>query len=183
MKLYREIFTTFTKIGALTFGGGYAMLPIMHREAVERRGWLTKEEVADYYALSQSLPGVIMINVAAFVGHKLAGTRGSTVACLGVVVPSFVLITFIAAFIQGFLGQELVQRAFFGIRVVVCALIVQAIIKLWKSSVKDTFGIVVYIVTLALVLLVGVPIIAVVACAILAGIAHSALRRRVEAER
>jgi len=183
MKLYWEIFICFAKVGALTFGGGYAMLPIMHRETVECRSWLTKEEVADYYALSQSLPGMIMINVAAFVGRKLAGTRGSAMACLGVVLPSFVIITTIAAFVQNFLEHELAQRAFFGIRVVVCALIVQAIIKLWKASIKDIFGLVIYIVTLALIVFVGLPILAVVGGAIGTGIAHRALQRRREARR
>ena len=183
MKLYWEIFATFAKVGAFTFGGGYAMLPILHREVLERRGWLTKEEVADYYALAQSLPGVIMINVAAFAGRKLAGTRGSAVACLGVVLPSFVFITLIAAFIQGFLEHELAQRAFFGIRVVVCALIVQAIIKLWKASVKDIFGIGIYVATLALAVFAGLPIIALVACAVGAGIVRGTLRRASEAKR
>ena len=181
MKLYWEIFTCFARVGALTFGGGYAMLPVMHRETVERRAWLTKEEVAEYYALAQSLPGVIMINVAAFVGRKLAGARGSTLACLSVVLPSFIIITLISAFVQNFLEYELVVRAFFGVRVVVCALIVQAIIKLWKGSVKDTFGLVVYIVTLALAVIAGLPIIALVVCAIGVGIVRGAVRRRGEA--
>ena len=180
MKLYWEIFTCFAKIGALTFGGGYAMLPILRREAVQRRSWLTEEEVADYYALAQSLPGVIMVNVAAFVGRKLAGTRGSAVASLSAVLPSFITITLIAAFIQNFLGHELVQRAFFGIRVVVCALIVQAIIKLWGAAVKDIFGLGVYFGVLALAVFTGIPVPALVVCAAIAGIAHSALGRRGE---
>lgn len=171
------IFFSFVKIGAFTFGGGYAMLPIMQKEIIEGRGWITHREVADYYAVAQCLPGMIAVNTAAFVGHKVRGRPGSLVACLGVVTPSFVIITVIAAFIQNFLEYELVQRALFGVSAVVCALIAQAVLKLWKTAVRDLFGLGIYILTLVLAIFSSLPIAALLVGAVGLGIAADSLKR------
>lgn len=170
MKRYGEIFISFFKIGAVTFGGGYAMLPIIQKEIIEGRGWITNEEVVDYYAVSQCLPGVIAVNTSLFVGNKVRGKPGGIAAALGVVTPSVIIITIIAAFIQNFLDYPAVQHAFYGIRVVVCALITQAIVKLWKTAIKDWFGLVVYLVVLALALVWGAPTVLLVALSLVAGI-------------
>ena len=131
-----DLFLTFARIGGLTFGGGYAMLPILQREVVEKKKWTTEEELMDYYAIGQCTPGVIAVNTATFVGQGLAGPIGGIVATLGVVFPSLI-ITVIAAFIQNFAHLAIVQNAFAGIRVCVCVLIFNAVVKLWKKAVVD----------------------------------------------
>lgn len=137
MKKLWEMFWTFARIGGLTFGGGYAMLPMLQREVVERHQWATEEELADYYAIGQCTPGVIAVNTATFIGYRQAGVAGSIFATLGVVFPSIVIITVIAAFLTNFADLKVIQYAFEGIRVCVCVLIFNAVQKLWKKSVID----------------------------------------------
>ncbi|WP_294373525.1 chromate transporter [uncultured Clostridium sp.] len=140
MKELFDLFWTFAKIGSITFGGGYAMLPIIQREIVEKKKWATEEEVMDYYAVGQCTPGVIAVNTATFIGYKLRGIFGGIFATLGVVFPSLVIIMVIAAFLKNFAEFEIVKHAFGGIRVAVVALIISSVIKLWKSSVKNSIG-------------------------------------------
>ncbi len=137
MKELLDMFLTFARIGGLTFGGGYAMLPMLQREVVEKRHWATEEELADYFALGQCTPGIIAVNTATFVGYRQAGVAGGIFATLGVVFPSLVIITIIAAFLTNFADLKIVQYAFEGIRVCVCVLILNAVQKLWKKSVTD----------------------------------------------
>jgi len=178
MKMLWDIFFSFAKVGTFTFGGGYAMLPILQKEVIGRRAWLSNEDIVDYYAVAQCLPGVIAVNTAAFVGHKLKGKPGAIAAVFGVVLPSFVIITVIAAFIQNFLEYEIVQRALFGINVIVCALIAQAVINLWKSAIKNIFGIAIYLTVLGLAIFTNIHIVALIAAALATGIAADALQRR-----
>lgn len=137
MKELWDMFLAFARIGGLTFGGGYAMLPMLQREVVERHHWATEEELADYYAIGQCTPGVIAVNTATFVGYRQAGIVGGVSATLGVVFPSVVIITVIAAFLTNFAELAVVRYAFEGIRVCVCVLIFNAVQKLWKKSVID----------------------------------------------
>lgn len=141
MKELFDLFWTFAKMGAITFGGGYAMLPIIQKEIVEKKKWATETEVIDYYAVGQCTPGVIAVNTATFIGYKLKVIIGGIVATLGVVFPSLVIIMIIAAFLKNFAQFSIVQHAFGGIRVAVVALIISSVIKLWKSSVKNYIGI------------------------------------------
>ena len=137
LKKLMDLFFTFARIGGLTFGGGYAMLPMLQREVVETRGWATEEELADYYAIGQCTPGVIAVNTATFIGYREAGILGGIFATLGVVFPSLVIISVIAAFLTNFADLKVVQYAFCGIRACVCVLIFNAVQKLWKKSVVD----------------------------------------------
>lgn len=137
MKELWEMFLTFARIGGLTFGGGYAMLPMLQREVVEKHHWATEEELADYYAIGQCTPGIIAVNTATFIGYQQAGIIGGVFATLGVVFPSIVIITIIAAFLTNFAELKIIQYAFEGIRVCVCVLIFNAVQKLWKKSVID----------------------------------------------
>lgn len=137
MKELWDMFLTFARIGGLTFGGGYAMLPMLQREVVEKHHWATEEELADYYAIGQCTPGVIAVNTATFIGYRQAGIIGGIFATLGVVFPSIVIITIIAAFLTNFAELKVIQYAFEGIRVCVCVLIFNAVQKLWKKSVID----------------------------------------------
>ena len=132
-----DMFLAFARIGGLTFGGGYAMLPLLQREVVEKHHWATEEELADYYAIGQCTPGVIAVNTATFIGYRQAGVIGGIFATLGVVFPSVVIITVIAAFLTNFADLLVIRYAFEGIRVCVCVLIFNAVQKLWKKSVID----------------------------------------------
>ena len=135
--LLADLFLTFTKVGVMTFGGGYAMLPILQREVVENKGWATEEELADYFAIGQCTPGIIAVNTATFIGKKHAGIPGGILASLGVVFPSLVIITLLASVITSVADLAVVQHAFAGIRVCVCVLIFNSVLKLGKSAVKD----------------------------------------------
>lgn len=142
-----NLFSTFFRIGGLTFGGGYAMLPMLEKEVVDEKKWATSEELLDYYAIGQATPGIIAVNTATFVGYKVKGILGALFATAGVVFPSLVIIIIIAICLQNFAKYEIVQRAFSGIRVAVAVLIIDAIAKLWKNSVIDKVGILIFLVT------------------------------------
>lgn len=165
-----DLFWTFAKVGVMTFGGGYAMLPILQREVVEKKGWATEEELMDYFAIGQCTPGIIAVNTATFIGQKNKGTLGGILATLGVVFPSLIIISLLAGIIEAFSHIVWVQHAFAGIRICVCVLILNAVVKLFQKAVVDKA-------TLAIFVLVALggfflnisPVIFVVAAA-LAGI-------------
>lgn len=140
MKILIKLFLVFAKIGAVTFGGGYAMLPIMQRELVEKYKWATDDELMDYFAIAQCTPGVIAVNTATFIGYKKRGILGGIIASLGVVTPSIIIITLIAAFLKNFAEYPLVVYALNGIRVCVCVLIFNAILKVSKSALVDKWA-------------------------------------------
>ena len=137
MSIYPDLFLTFAKVGVMTFGGGYAMLPILQREVVENKGWATEEELTDYFAIGQCTPGVIAVNTATFIGQKNKGVPGGILATLGVVFPSLVIISLLAGVITAFSHLAWVNHAFGGIRVCVCVLILNAVVKLFKKAVID----------------------------------------------
>ena len=174
MKELWSMFFAFARIGGLTFGGGYAMLPMLQKEVVEKNHWATEEELMDYYAIGQCTPGVIAVNTATFVGQKHRGTAGALFCTLGVVFPSLVIITLIAAFLSNFAHLPLVQNAFGGIRVCVCVLIFNAVTKLWKKSVKDKAGVVICLaVFLASVVLKASPVLLVLLAGITGVVIHT----------
>ena len=164
------LFGAFAVVGVTTFGGGYAMLPALQREVVEKRRWATEEEVMDWYAIGQCTPGVIAVNTATFVGQKQAGVWGGIFATLGVVFPSLVIIMIIAAFIQNFAHLPAVQNAFAGIRVCVCVLILNAVVKLWKKSVVDWKTFLIFLLVFAGSVFLNVSPVLYVLAAALAGI-------------
>lgn len=150
MKILLSLFLTFAKIGAFTFGGGYAMLALMKEELVERKKWCTEEELLDYFALSQCTPGVIAVNCATFVGRQVKGILGGAFATVGVVAPSFCIILLIASFLKNFAKYPITQHIFGGIRVIVAVLVVNAVIKMGKSAVKDKICLAVAIISCVL---------------------------------
>ena len=150
MNIYVDLFLTFARIGVCTFGGGYAMLPILQRELVENKKWATEGELADYYAVGQCTPGIIAVNTATFVGRSQAGIAGGIFATLGLVFPSVVIIVAIAAFLQNFMDLQWVVHAFNGVRAGVVALILSSVIKLFKTSVIDWPTRIIYAVVLVL---------------------------------
>ena len=167
MKDYFDLFWTFCRIGGLTFGGGYAMLPMLQKEVVETKKWATEEEVMDYYAVGQCTPGVIAVNTATFIGYKHHGIIGALVATSGVVFPSLVIIMILASFLQSFAEIPIVQHAFNGIRVAVCVLVLNAVIKLWKGSVIDRICLMSVLATILLGIFTNIsPVFIVIATAI-----------------
>ena len=150
MNIYFDLFWTFAKIGVCTFGGGYAMLPALQREVVEKRAWATEEELTDYFAIGQCTPGVIAVNTATFVGQKQKGASGGVIATLGVVFPSIVIIMVIAAFLQNFAHLPAVVHAFNGVRACVCALILSSVLKLRKTTIVDKATLGIFLVALVL---------------------------------
>ena len=181
MNILLDMFVTFAKVGVMTFGGGYAMLPILQREVVENKGWATEEELTDYYAIGQCTPGIIAVNTATFIGQKNKGIIGGIIATLGLVFPSLVIISLLAGVIEAFSHIEWVQHAFGGIQVCVCVLIINAVVKLYKKAVVDKLTFVLFlIVALGSYFLPISPVVFVVLAA-LTGIAVKSLEGRKKA--
>ena len=141
-----ELYKTFAAIGSVTFGGGYAMLPILERELVNKREWTSLDELRDYFSIGQCTPGIIALNVSTFIGEKRAGVMGAVAAGLGFLTVPIIIILIIAAFLTNFTELEVIQHAFAGVRVCVCVLIVQAVMRLWKSSIVDKLTLVLYLI-------------------------------------
>ncbi len=161
-----SLFITFAKVGVMTFGGGYAMLPILEREVVSNHKWATSDQMLDYYAIGQCTPGIIAVNVSTFVGYSERGYLGAMVATLGIVFPSLVIITLLASVLKMFQDNVYVQKAFAGIRVAVCALMVSAVIKLAKKAISNLTTLIIAVLSLLLQILFGVsPIIIVLSAA------------------
>ena len=161
MNEYLDLYTTFVRIGCVTFGGGYAMLPILERELVDKKHWTTMDDLRDYFSIGQCTPGIIALNVSTFIGEKKKGVPGALLATTGfltgpiiiilIIASGFltgpiIIILIIASFLTNFAEQPIVQHAFAGIRVCVCVLIVQAVLRLWKKSIVDGFTLFLYLV-------------------------------------
>lgn len=168
--MIKELFAlivSFFKIGIMTFGGGYAMLPMLQRELVENRKWVTEEEILNYFAIGQCTPGVIAVNTATFVGYKRCKIPGAIFATIGVVLPSMIIITVIAAVLSNFAHIPAVQHAFAGIRIAVSALIVASVIKLIKTNIKSIAQIIIAVAAFVLVAVLGQnPVFAVIGAAV-----------------
>ena len=177
-----DLYITFARIGCVTFGGGYAMLPILERELVDKRHWTTMDDLRDYFSIGQCTPGIIALNVSTFIGEKKKGIPGALCATTGFLTGPVTTILIIAAFLTNFAEQPIVQHAFAGIRVCVCVLIVQAVLRLWKSSVVDAFSLFLYLLIFVLnafsgVLPVKIPAAVLVIIAGVIGVVVSARRR------
>jgi len=140
LKQFLELYFAFVKIGAFTFGGGLAMMPIMQRELIEKRGWITEEELIDYFAIGQSTPGIIAVNVATFVGYKKLGWLGGIIGTIGVVTPSWVIIMLLAGAISSVDKYPVAQKALKGINVAVAALLTSVIVKFSKKTIKNIWN-------------------------------------------
>ena len=138
MNIYAELFFTFTKIGVFTFGGGYAMIPLIDRECSEKKEWITSDELSEVTAVAESTPGPIAINCATFIGIKKAGFLGAALATLGVILPSFAIILLISVFMENLLNNTVFANAFKGIRIAVSLLILRAGVKMLKGCLKKS---------------------------------------------
>lgn len=178
MKKLLDLFFTFAKVGVMTFGGGYAMLPILQREVVEKKGWTTEEQLADYFAVGQCTPGIISVNVGTFIGNSQAGVLGGIVATLGVVFPSLIIISALTGLILTFAENPYVINAFAGIRVCVCVLILNAVLKLGKSAIKDALTLLIFLAVFACAFFFDLSPIVYVLIAGLTGVVYNVLRWR-----
>lgn len=170
MREYFELFAIFFRIGAFTFGGGLAMLSVIQREIAENKKWATEKELLDCFAIAQCTPGVIAVNTATFIGYKRKKVLGAVVATLGVVLPSLVIITIIAAFLKNFLKYRIVARMFAGIRICIAALIINAVLTMGKAAVTDKICIAAAVSSFLLSAVLGTSPVLIVICAALLGI-------------
>ncbi len=142
--LLKDLYLSFVRIGGLTFGGGYAMMPMLQKEVVERHHWATEEEVLDAYAIAQCAPGVIAVNTATYVGYKQGGVMGGLAAALGVVTPSFIVILLVASLLNNFIELTVVQHALAGVRACVCALVLKTVLSMLRRNVKDLLSVLIF---------------------------------------
>ena len=179
LKKLLQVFWSFFKIGAFTFGGGYAMIPLIQNEAVEKRHWVTDEDILEVVAIAESTPGPIAINSATFVGYKAAGILGSVCATVGVVLPSFVIILVLSFVLQQFQQVQAVQYAFQGIRAGVLALLVKALWTMYKKSPKGWVGYVVMGASFILTAVFDINVIfVIIGCAVFGAVTSLAMERR-----
>lgn len=174
-----QLFFSFAKVGLLTFGGGMAMLPMLQRECVDKRGWASEDEMLNYYAIGQCTPGIIAVNVATFIGYKKKGTIGGIAATLGVVFPSIVIITVIASFLAMYSNNYHVQRAFAGIRIAVTALILVSVFRMGKKTLKDFETVFLALLAFAVQTFLGLSPVVIT----LSAIAYALIRYRIAAGR
>ncbi len=170
MNEYMQLYMAFLRIGLLTFGGGLAMLPMLKYELVEKKKWITEEDLLDCYAIGQCTPGIIAVNTATYVGYKRKGIAGGIVSTLGMVTPSLVIITLVAICLQAFIENVWVQHALMGVRAVVCALMLNTVLTLAKKSLKNAFCAAVCAAAFALAMFVDIPTVCIVLLAGAAGI-------------
>lgn len=176
-KILLDLFLTFFKIGAFTIGGGLAMLPIIEREIVDKKGYINKEEIIDAFAISQSLPGIIAINSAIYVGYRIAGLIGALVTALGVILPSFVIILVIAMLFTTVSGNVWINKALTGVKAGVAGVIAVSVVNLARKAIKDAFGIILAIVAFVLAAIFDVSIVYIVLAGAFLGYLYYAVRR------
>ena len=178
-----DLYITFVRIGCVNFGGGYAMLPLLERELVDKRHWTTMDDLRDYFSIGQCTPGIIALNVSTFIGEKKGGVTGALCATVGFLTGPIIIILVLATFLSNFADLPVVQHAFAGIRVCVCVLILQAVMRLWKKSVVDAFTLFLYLVIFSLnafkgILPVKIPAAVLVICAGVIGVLMSMRNRK-----
>lgn len=179
MKNILDLFVSFFKMGLFTFGGGYAMLPMLQREVVEKHKWVTEDRILDYYAIGQCTPGVIAVNTATFVGVAVAGFWGGVVATCAVILPSLLIITLVSSVLEAFSSIAIVAHALAGVRVAVAVLVIAAAAKLFRKGVKGVLGYVIFLLSLLLLLFFDVSPIWIVLGAGVIGVVQS-LRKGAE---
>ena len=169
--MYWKLFSSFFKLGLFTFGGGYAMYPLLQREIVTENQWASETELMDYYAISQVVPGIISVNTANFIGYRQKGRLGSLAAVMGFLMPSIIIIFALFSLLTQFSSHPVVQNAFAGIRLAVCALVLHAVIKMAAIGLVDGLTVGVFVVTILMILIFSLnPIYIVIAGAVLGGL-------------
>lgn len=177
-KSFYSIFKTFFKVGTLLLGGGYVILPLLTSELVDKKHWISTEELCEYYAISTSLPGIIAANTSIFTGKKLLGTKGAIAAITGVTMPAFIAIVLLASFLGGIAHYEPVKNIFWGIGIGVIALLFFAVKEMWRSCVNDKFSTIVFIICLTLALFTKISPAIIVIIAFIIGVSAQFINDR-----
>ena len=172
-----ELFITFFRIGAFTLGGGYVMLPLIQREVVENKKWATDEEILDCFAIGQSTPGIIAVNTSTYIGYKVKKIPGAIASTLGMITPSLICIIIIASFFTKFQEYKIIQNAFAGIRVAVLVLLINAIVKMVKKTIKDKIGLIIAVCAFIIIGFTNISSIWVVIASISIGIINSGVNK------
>lgn len=176
MQKFMELYWAFFRIGGFTFGGGMAMLPMLKREVVEKYHWSTEEDLLDIYAIGQCTPGIIAVNTATYIGYQQKGVLGSIFATLGMISPSILIISLIATILKSFINLPIVLHALSGIRIVVCALMIQTVYSLAKAGIKNKLGLLIFLAGFLIATFTPVPTILLVVAAAVIGIVTSIRR-------
>ena len=183
IKKLKDLFTiyfAFFKVGAFTFGGGLAMMPMLQKELIEKKQWLTEEELIDYYAVGQSTPGIIAVNVATFVGYKRAGILGGIFGTLGIISPSLIIIMILANLINSISDYPIVQKALTGINVAVAALLTNVIINFAKKTIKNVWNAIFMLISFLLIFALKVPSFIVILFGLATGIILTFIHKKKE---
>ena len=168
----KSIFKTFFKVGAILLGGGYVILPLLTSELVDKRKWITSDELCEFYAISTSLPGIIAVNTALFTGRKLLGRLGAIVAVIAMVLPAFITIISIASILSIIASSGHVKNVFWGIDIGVIVLLFLAVKEMWKKSIVDKYSMILYVISLIMLLFFKVSPVYIVIFSIVTGIAY-----------
>lgn len=181
-KSFYSIFKTFFKVGTLLLGGGYVILPLLTSELVEKKKWITSDELCEYYALGASLPGIIAANTAIFTGRKLLGRKGAIAATIGIVMPAFLAIVLLASILSEIVSKPSVQHIFWGVGIGVITLLYLAVKEMWTKCVTDKFTVTVYLVCLILALSGKIPLSLIIIGAIVTGIIYQKIQNKKKTE-
>lgn len=171
-KNFYGIFKTFFKVGTILLGGGYVILPILTSELVEKKKWISSDELVEFYTISSSLPGIIAANTAIFTGRKLLGTKGAVAAILGMIMPAFLAIILLASILNEITGYRSIQYIFWGVGIGVITLLFLAVREMWSKAVCDKFSAIIYTVSLILALTRKIPLAIIIIGAVITGIIH-----------
>lgn len=177
--IYLQMFQSFFKVGSMSIGGGYVMLPMIQKEVVDIREWCTEEEVIDFYTLGQSLPGMISVNTATLIGYKLRGIKGAMIATLGMILPSLIIIMIVASFFSNIKDNVYVKASFNSIRAAVVAIIGAAVVRMGKSGIQNMFSMIIAMLAFLLVYLIGISPIFIILGGIGVGIVKACLKGKI----
>lgn len=180
--LLPQLYFSFARIGGLTFGGGLSMLPMLKYELVVKKNWITEEDLLNCYAIGQCTPGIIAVNTATYVGYKKAGIIGGIISTLGMITPSLIIITIVAAFLERFMDNIYLQHALLGVRGAVCALMLNTLINMGKKSLVNIISWIICAVAFVVILLTGIPSIFIVIAGAITGIVMDVAIRKEDSE-
>jgi len=183
MKDLFALYAAFFRIGGLTFGGGLTMLPMLQHELVDKKHWVEEEDLLDYYAVGQCTPGIIAVNVATFVGYKKKGIPGAIFSTLGMISPSLIIVSIIALFLNVFMSNEYVAHAVAGIKVVVCALMLNTVFTMAKKTIKNYIGAIVCVLAFVVAMFTPVPTVLIVIAAGVFGILLTKIKKKEEGKK
>lgn len=177
--IYWQLFMSWFKISITTFGGGYSMLPMIEREIVEKRKWVTNEDIIECYSIGQITPGIISVNAATLVGYRVGGFFGAVAATIGIIAPAIMLVSILASIILQFYNDPIVVHALAGIQIGVCVLLVGTVYKMATASIRDLFSFIVFVVVLVIMIFTNISVVYIVSVAVLFGLIITVVKSKI----